>query len=161
MSAKKAATAKKSGAAGKAAASKRPAVPARDASPPAWPAGRPVLQAAALALGLVALGLVVGSLGAFAHAQRAGSAPIGLPVTLAALIALTFAAGMAVRSRYAAGLPALGWLISVLVFAQPRGEGDLVVAGDGPGVAYLIAGLVTIGGTSLLPYHRVGDTPGV
>ncbi len=136
-----------------------PARPPRDRDAP-WPVGRTPTQIAAVGIGVLLLGGLVGVASGFAHAQRAGDLRIGVPVTIATQAALVVVAGVLTRSRVAAGLTALGWLISVLVFAQPKSEGDLVIAGDGPGIAYLIGGLVIIGGLSTLPFHRVSDRPG-
>lgn len=107
-----------------------------------------------LGVGLVLVGVVVGLFAAFAHAQRAGEVPVGLPIALGATAAMVMATGALTGSRRAAGLAALGWLISVLIFASPRSEGDLIVSGDGPGIAYLVGGLVLLGALSVLPWGR-------
>lgn len=125
-----------------------------------WPAGRPIAAVVAVAVALAAVGAAVGVFSAFAHAQRIGNVAIGVPVTIAAHAAIVVVCGVLARSRLAAGLPGLGWMISVLVFAQPRSEGDLVVAADGPGLSYLLAGLVVLGGLSAVPYHRFPDRLG-
>lgn len=136
----------------------KPGPPAgRDPDPAeAWPAGRPLPQVIGVAVALAALGAALGLFSAFAHSQRIGAVTIGVPITIAAQGGLVVASGVLGRSRLAAGLPALGWMISVLIFAQPKGEGDLVIAADAPGLAYLIAGLVVLGALSSLPFHRVG-----
>lgn len=138
----------------------RPATPSAPSRSDSWPTGRPLPQVIAVCVGLAALGAAVGLFSAFAHAQRTGGLTIGVPVTIAAHAGLVVASGVLLRSRLAAGMPALGWMISVLIFAQPRDEGDLVVPADAPGMTYLLAGLVVIGGLSALPYHRVPDRLG-
>ena len=122
-----------------------------------WPAGRPLPNVVGLAVALAALGLAVGVFSAFGHAQRVGNVTVGVPLTLAAQGGLVVAAGVLMSSRIAAGMPALGWMISVLIFAQPRSEGDLVIPADGPGVSYLVAGLVVLAGLIALPFQRFGE----
>jgi hypothetical protein len=141
----------------------RPARPTSSSAPGRpeyWPTGRPLPQVIGVCVGLALLGLAVGVFSAFAHPQRVGDVTIGVPVTIAVHASLVVACGVLLRSRLAAGMPALGWMISILIFAQPRDEGDLVVPADAPGLAYLLAGLVVIGGLSALPYHRVPDRLG-
>lgn len=159
MSAKPAGAGSKPG-----AAKSRPGRPA-DARPRSaghdenWPAGRPLPNVVGVAVGLAALGAAVGVFSAFGHAQRVGNVTIGVPLTLAAQGGLVVAAGVLSRSRIAAGMPALGWMISVLIFAQPRSEGDLVIPADAPGVSYLLVGLVVLAGLIALPFHRFGAQP--
>lgn len=122
---------------------------------PGSPAQVSLARQIGLGLGLVLVGIVVGLFAAFAHAQRAGEVPVGLPMALGGAAAVVVAVGVLTGSRGAAALPGIGWLISVLILASPRSEGDLIVSGDGPGLAYLGGGLVLLGGLSALPYGRL------
>jgi hypothetical protein len=64
-------------------------------------------------------------------------------------------AGVWNAARSAAVLPAMGWVLSVLVFATERPEGDVVIAPTHVGYAYLLGGLILLTLLSLLPYHRI------
>jgi hypothetical protein len=116
---------------------------------PEWAARVGVPRVIATSVGLFVLGFAVGVAGVFEHREKA---PIGLLVGLLAEASVVVAAGVGTRSRMGAGLPALGWVISALLGANPRPEGDVLISADGLGYAYLLGGLVLLGLLTLLPY---------
>lgn len=116
---------------------------------PEWAARVGVARVIASCIGLFALGLVVGAAGAFEHREKA---PLGLVVSLAAEASVVVAAGIHTRSRIGAGLPAGAWVVTALLGAIERPEGDVVISADGLGYAYLFGGLVLMGLLALLPY---------
>lgn len=129
---------------------------------PRWPKNvRPRWKGFVACLGIAALGVLLGIFTAFAHGQRAGGVIVGLPVTLGAEAALVAAAGVLLRSRTAAASVTFGWMVTAVVFGSPRPEGDLVVSGDTAGIAYFLAGVIALGGLSLLPYHRLTNPQSV
>jgi N-acetyl-1-D-myo-inositol-2-amino-2-deoxy-alpha-D-glucopyranoside deacetylase len=109
---------------------------------------RLLLHGAALVVGVVA-----GVLGSFVHPLVAGGVPVGLLCAYALSGAVFVAAGLAVRARSGAAVAAAGWLLPVLLFSSPRPEGDLVVAGDALGYAWLLGGVVVAGLAIAWPYR--------
>jgi len=116
------------------------------------PTTRPVLlflHAPAMAGGAAA-----GVLGSFVHPLRVAGLPGGLLLALALCVTVIGAAGLLVGSRSGAGAAAVGWLVMVLLFAAPRAEGDLVVAGDPAGYLWLFGGTLAAGLAIGWPYGR-------
>lgn len=112
-------------------------------------------------LGLLAtVGAVTGVVGAFVHEFSAEVAGIGLPVGLLLALgpaaAVYVLAGWLLRSRLAVLAPGTGWLLPVLVMSVPSPEGDLVVAANPAGYAFLLGGSVLIGLAVALPYGSLG-----
>lgn len=93
---------------------------------------------------LVALGLLVGALGSFVHAQVVAGVPVGLLCAYALTAAALATAGLASRSRSGPAATAAGWLLALLLLSAPRPEGDLVVPGDLLGYAWSLGGLVLV-----------------
>lgn len=108
---------------------------------------RVALHGAALAVGVVA-----GVVGSFVHPARVAGLPVGLLCALGLSAAGFVAGGLAVGARSGAAAGALGWLVPVLLLSSPRPEGDLVVAGDGFGYAWLLGGTVVAAVAVALPY---------
>ncbi|MGQ0626365.1 MAG: DUF6113 family protein [Sporichthyaceae bacterium] len=117
---------------------------------------RPRVPAAiAGCLVLAGLGLVVGIAGAFVHTLTIDLAlrwPTGLLLAVAALLGVVVSAGLLTRSRIGAGAVLVGWTVSVAVFTSPRPDGDVVIAADAPGYAYLGLGLIGAIVASMAPY---------
>ncbi|MFC4050413.1 DUF6113 family protein [Actinomadura syzygii] len=116
-------------------------------SPPAEarPDGEGPLDAVVSGAGYAALGLlggVVGLLGSFAQ----GWTPWDVPIAAVAFVALVFAmvrlAGHGMGGRIGAAVPAVVWVVVVLIMSTRRPEGDLVVPGTLAGYVYIIGGLV-------------------
>jgi hypothetical protein len=102
-----------------------------------------------IAVGLVPLGVAVGVLGAFVHAATVRPLglplPVGLAVALAAEAALLLAGCAALGNRWGAAIPAVTWTLTVLMLTLPRPEGDLIVAANLVGYAFLLLGTVLAG----------------
>jgi hypothetical protein len=127
---------------------------------PVWVTKRSAAAAVALGMGLVLLGLFVGGLDAFAYATRVHGQPLGVVAALSAEGGVVATAGVWNAARSAALLPAMGWVLSVLVFATERPEGDVVIAPTHVGYAYLLGGLILLSLLCLLPYERIAARAG-
>ena len=107
--------------------------------------GRRVVALPALALA----GLWTGAAGAFAQAITFDFAGVALPVGLVGALAVTatvlLTGARVVRSRTGAVVPALGWLVAVLVLSSGRPEGDLVLPANAGSYAFLLLGTVVVG----------------
>jgi hypothetical protein len=94
-----------------------------------------------LAYGVLAvLGLLLGLLGSFEFSWRAGSVPVAAIVLSVVNLLVFRAAGWAMESKLGAGVPALLWMIILVVLSSRRPEGDLVVTGTSPGYVYMFGG---------------------
>ncbi len=103
------------------------------------------------ALALVAGG-VAGLLGSFVHAIATYGVPGGLALGLGLSLSVLVTLGLATGRRRLPVLAAAGWLAVVLVLSARRPEGDLVVAGDGLGYAWLLGGAFVVVIGASLPY---------
>jgi hypothetical protein len=113
------------------------------------------MPAAARALGYVlalAGGAAAGLLGSFTFAYTEASWPVGLVVALALCLAVFVTAGLALRSRGAAGLACAGWLVLVGLMSMQRPEGDLVVPATTLGYIWLLVGTLLAGLSLAVPY---------
>ena len=113
-----------------------------------------LLHALALAGGAVA-----GMLGSFVHPLGVAGLPAGLLLALALSVTVVRCAGLLVVSRSGAAAAGVGWLVMVLLLAAPRPEGDLVVAGNSAGYAWLVAGTLIVGLAIGLPHGRSRRAP--
>ncbi len=112
-----------------------------------------------LAVLLLAAGVVVGAASTFVHAL-----PVGLVLALVA----TFASVLALPPGWWSRLPfAVGWLLVVFYFSNPRPEGDYLVASDttgytllGTGVVIVVASIITLRPASGRP-RAAGDSGAV
>jgi hypothetical protein len=96
-----------------------------------------------LAYGVLAvLGVLLGLLGSFEFSWQAGSVPVAALALSVANLAVFRAAGWAMESKLGALVPAVLWIIIVLVLASRRPEGDLVVTGTTAGYVYMFGGAV-------------------
>ncbi len=138
---------------------------ARPAGAPASPSPIASVALPALiggALGLVALGMIVGLGGAFLQARTVGLGvrwPLGALFALVVLGAVALSAGILARSRLGLGMVAAGWVISVLIFTAGRPEGDVVIAADVPGYLYLFGGVTALGVLSAVPFSARAAAP--
>ena len=108
---------------------------------------------------LLALGVLVGALGSFVHAQVVAGVPVGLLCAYALTAAALATAGLATRSRSGPAATAAGWLLSLLLLSAPRPEGDLVVAGDLAGYAWSLGGLVLAALAVAVPWSLLATGP--
>lgn len=141
----------------------RPAPAPPRTAPAASPIGTaalPVLIGGAL--GLLALGFLIGAGGSFLQARTLGLGvrwPLGALFALLVLGAVGFSAGLVCRSRLGLGMVAAGWVISVLVFTAGRPEGDVIIAADLAGYLYLFGGVFTLGVVSIVPFGALPEPP--
>ena len=105
-------------------------------------------------LGLLAVGVVIGVLGAFVQADRwiIGSIvlPWGAVLVVAVLVVVERGAAWAARSRWGAWLVFGGWLVASLFFASDGVNGDLAISGGARQMGYLIAAVVLGSATATL-----------
>ena len=102
------------------------------------------------AFGLVLLGLVIGTLGAFVQAARwviphSGGAwviPWGVVVVWITLLAAIRAGTWLLRTRWGSWAVLLGWLAATIVFAAESPSGDLAMSEGGRQMTYLIGGVI-------------------
>jgi hypothetical protein len=99
---------------------------------------------AAVAVGLLIVGLCVGLASVAVHATW-----WGLPLAVATTALTAYAA----PGGWSARLPfVLGWAAAVVALAVPRGEGDFLIAADVPGYTLLGFGLaLVVAGFATLP----------
>ncbi len=107
-----------------------------------------------MGLSLVALGAVLGTVGAFLNDVAPRVLGVGVPVGTVLAVVGNLGAGLlgsrGTGSRLGGGLPALGWFTVVGLLGTLRAEGDLVVTGDGRGVTFIVAGALAAA-AALLP----------
>ncbi|MFI6285266.1 DUF6113 family protein [Streptomyces sp. NPDC051018] len=90
-------------------------------------------------IGLLLLGAVVGTAGSLVQAAWL---PGGLLLALLAAAGLFYGSLRAVGTQAAVVVPAVGWLVTVVVLSTGRPEGDaLFGAGIGP-IAFMLGGVV-------------------
>jgi hypothetical protein len=91
------------------------------------------------------LGLVVGSAGPFIGREAVRweglTVPYGIVLALVATAGLFYAGGK-LFGRIGAVVPVLTWAVPVVAMLLPRPEGDVVLASDGYGTAFLLVGVL-------------------
>jgi hypothetical protein len=96
-----------------------------------------------LAYGVLAvLGVLLGVIGSFEFSWSAGPVPVAAILLSAVNLAVFRGAGWAMESRLAAVVPAVLWMIILVVLSSRRPEGDLVVTGTTAGYVYMFGGAV-------------------
>lgn len=101
-------------------------------------------------------GVLAGVLGSFVHALPTAGLPGGLLCALLLSAAVFATARVGTSARSGAAAAAVGWLLPVLLLSAPRAEGDLVVAGSGPGYTWLLGGTLLAGLAVGWPSGRAG-----
>ncbi|MEV5881722.1 DUF6113 family protein [Streptomyces sp. NPDC052020] len=110
-----------------------------DRTPPlAQPLRPPSAGRAALYLGLLVCGAVVGAAGALVQTAWF---PGGLLLALAGEAGLCLGAARAVGARGAAVASAVGWAIAVILLTASRPEGDFLFAAGGGSYLFLLGGI--------------------
>ncbi|WP_371669308.1 DUF6113 family protein [Streptomyces sp. NBC_00289] len=104
----------------------------------AQPLQRPSAGRAAVYLGLLVFGALIGVAGSLV---QAGWFPGGLLLGLAGEAGLCLGAARAVRSRGAAVAAAAGWMIAVVLLTASRPEGDFVFAAGAGSYLFLLGGM--------------------
>ncbi|MEU8527268.1 MULTISPECIES: DUF6113 family protein [Streptomyces] len=89
-------------------------------------------------LGLLALGVVVGAAGTLVQAAWF---PLGLLLALLATAALFYGALRATGSQLGIAAAAVGWLVSIVLLALGRPEGDGLFAGGLGEAVFLLGGM--------------------
>ncbi len=113
---------------------------------------------------LLGLGVVLGVVSSFlslAHVRLFGvRLPIGPLVAVVANLTVGLLGSRGTGTRAGAVLPGLGWLGAILPFAMFRPEGDLVIDGSAPALAFLLLGsLAWAVAAGLGPGRPAGATP--
>lgn len=120
---------------------------------------------------LVAVGVMLGLVGAFLVPFRLPAGVEGLSVAIALLtnLAVGLVGGLGMRSRRAAALPGVGWFVAVAALNTFLPGGDVVMPGklaDDPGVAdvtlpFLLAGVLGAAAALVVTgrYTRAPRTP--
>jgi hypothetical protein len=106
-----------------------------------------VTPAKAVTISLLVVGAFLGVLIAVVTAFQVptGTGLLSLGVALTALLIGPYAhlLGVSMRSSAAAALPCVSWLVTTMLLAGKRPEGDLVVTGSAEGLAFLLVGTVS------------------
>jgi hypothetical protein len=111
-------------------------------STPPEPVRDPAFLTGALYGVLAVLGLLLGVIGSFEFGWSAGGFPVAALVWSLVNLAVFRAAGWALNGKLGATVPAVFWLIAVLVLSSRRPEGDLVVTGTTPGYVFIFGGAI-------------------
>lgn len=105
---------------------------------------------------LSVLAVMVGLAGSFIHRWASGA---GVVLALAAMVALIVLAREWTDSRLWIAAVVVMWIVPVVVLAQTRPEGDVVIAADARGFAFLFGGMLCAGvGIGLGPKTNKIDT---
>jgi hypothetical protein len=110
--------------------------------PPPAPAQEPPFLIGVAYGVLAVLGVLLGVIGSFEFSWQAGSVPVAAIALSVINLAAFRVAGWAMESRLGAAVPAVLWMIILLVLASRRPEGDLVVTGTTAGYVYMFGGAV-------------------
>ncbi|GGT28957.1 DUF6113 family protein [Nonomuraea spiralis] len=94
---------------------------------------------------LFVLGVVLGVVGGFTHAQGPQTAvPWAALGWVLVLFLVPLGAGKLMRTRLAAFATGLGWLLVTMPFTLQLSAGDLVIAQGSAGYVYLYGGLLAL-----------------
>jgi hypothetical protein len=93
---------------------------------------------------LAVLGVVLGVIESFQFSWEVGSVPVAAIVLSLVNLAVFRAAGWAMGSRLGAVVPAVPWMVVLVVLSARRPEGDLVVTGTAAGYVYMFGGAVAV-----------------
>ncbi|SFB90456.1 DUF6113 family protein [Streptomyces aidingensis] len=89
---------------------------------------------------LAALGALVAAAGALV---QAGWFPLGVLLALAGAAALFLGGALVMRTKAGAGVPAVGWAVTVMVLNVPRPQGDFLFAAGAASYLFLFGGMMT------------------
>ncbi|MET8553834.1 DUF6113 family protein [Streptomyces sp. NPDC004959] len=119
--------------------SNKPKVPAQRTAPEGhFLAAPPKPARIAGYVGGALLGLVTGLAGALVHAALP---PGGLALALAALAGLCYGGAQLARTLAGGLIPALGWLLAVVLLTTTRPEGDYVFGAGLGSYGFLLGGM--------------------
>jgi hypothetical protein len=109
-------------------------------SPPPEPTPEPAFLIG-LAYGVLAvLGIMLGVIGSFEFSWQVGSVPVAAILLSLVNLVVFRAAGCGMESKLGAVIPAVLWMIILVVLSSRRPEGDLVVTGTTAGYVYMFGG---------------------
>jgi len=95
-------------------------------------------------LALALLGAVLGVVGSFLNETVPHVLGVGVPVGVVLAVVGNGLAGLlgtqGTGSRLGGALPGIAWFTVVLLFGSLRPEGDLIVTGNGYGMAFIVLG---------------------
>ena len=114
------------------------------------------------ALLAVALGAVIGLVGAFVQAQRvlveapwgSMSIPWGVPLVWIVLVSGVRGGTWAIRSRWGGWAVLVGWLLTTIALAAESPSGDVALSGGGRQLTYLLGGVILASAAATLPLPR-------
>lgn len=89
------------------------------------------------------LGVLIAVVTAFHVPTGYGVASVGVAATALLLGPYAHLLGVTLRSSGIAALPCVAWLVTTMLLAGTRPEGDLVVTGSAEGLAFLLLGTVS------------------
>lgn len=134
-----------------------PADPPPDLPPP------PGLRALGV-VGALAVGGLVGLLGAFVQADRllvgTTAVPWGVVLALVTLVLSVRGAAWAVLTRLGGVALFAGWLVVTVLLATESPSGDLAMSGGGRQMTYLLAGVVLGAAAATVPLVPRRPPPG-
>lgn len=119
------------------------------------------------ALGLVLLGVLIGTLGAFVQAARwvvdtpwgAWSIPWGVVLVWAVLLCAIRAGTWLIRTRWGSWAVLLGWLAATVALSTESPSGDLALSGGGRQMTYLIGGVILGSAAATFPLPASAQGP--
>jgi hypothetical protein len=117
-------------------------------------------------LGLVALGLLIGTVGAFVQAARLTldtpwgvvTIPWGVPFVWIVLLFAIRAGTWLMRTRWGSWAVLGGWLMATIALSTESPSGDLALSGGTRQMTYLIGGVILGSAAATLPFPRRIDT---
>lgn len=119
---------------------------------------------------LFGAGVLVGAAGAFVQAVTVRVGPVSLPVgvvlALTGTTGLFYAGGRLMGGRAGAVVPAVAWLLTVMLLSNKRPEGDVVLSQAASAYVYLFLGtligavVATLAGVHLRPAATSAAAPG-
>ncbi|RZS87264.1 hypothetical protein EV189_2689 [Motilibacter rhizosphaerae] len=101
-----------------------------------------------------ATGALAGTVGSFVQAWRVQGVTVGVVLALLWSVGAVLAWSRWPGSRVPGVVTAIAWIAVVVPLCSRRGEGDLVVAGDGPGSTWAYAGMLLVTATCLVTTLR-------
>ena len=119
------------------------------------------------ALGLVVLGLAIGTVGAFVQAARwivdtpwgIWSIPWGVVLVLITLLVAIRAGTWALRSRWGSWAVLLGWLAATIALSAESPSGDVALSGGSRQMTYLLGGVILGSAAATFPLPTAARRP--
>jgi len=119
------------------------------------------------ALGLVVLGLAIGTVGAFVQAARwivdtpwgIWSIPWGVVLVLITLLVGIRAGTWALRSRWGSWAVLLGWLAATIALSAESPSGDVALSGGSRQMTYLLGGVILGSAAATFPLPAAARRP--